>query len=424
MYRIIVTMLLLACSSLSLTMKRDNSCEGGTALKLRKSETGERIAGISTTTQDGLYRALELVVLNNQVNSLKKLLEREVEQKILNKCLVFACQRGFNDIVSVLLAAGADPNTCTEKTRIPVLLLAAQGGHTQVVSLLLGAGADKDATNEYEDTALLVATESGYSDLVALLIEAKACVDKQNSLYDTALMVATACGYKDIVKMLIRAGANCDLRNFCGETALTLAAINERTEIAALLVGAGADTTSADNQGKIALQHARDNGCKDVIHLLTLCRDLEMQAYIRNPQAYFSSSSVHYTILLWASMCGHTFIIAQLLELPHIKEVVSGQDERGYTPLMYALLYGHYDSALLLIKASSQEGINLCNKQGKNALFYATIKGNLRLVGALLEAGAEASYNEVKLAAHQKYLQVMGRLLFVVHEAQLPALFK
>lgn len=426
MYRIIISMLLLVCSSLSLTMKRSIGYQELAGQKIRKAENGERVVGISIATKEGLYRALELVVLNNQVNSLKKLLEHEIDQSILNRSLIFACQRGFDSIVDLLLQAGADPKACTTKTRAPALIWAVQGGHTKVVSLLLQAGADKDATNEYGDTALLVAVEKGYREIISLLIDACVLVNKSTEALDTALMIATACGYKDSVEILLSAGADCDMRNLCGETALILAAINGRTEIAALLIGAGANTTNADNQGKLALQHAQEYNNRDIVHLLTMCRDSQMSVYCKNPQGYFLScpSTAYYSILLWASICGHTDIITQILASSCAKEIINMQDEHGFTALMYALLYGHNDDALLLIRASSKEGVNTCNNQGKNALQYATAKGNLRLVGALLGAGAEASYKEVKLAADQRYLKVMGRLLFVVHDAQLPAIFK
>lgn len=80
--------------------------------------------------------------------------------------------RGFPEVVSMLIAAGAD----IEKSigyGIRPLMLAAGYGEAPVVEVLLKAGAEVRTKNEGGRTALQMATDKNYLDVINLLWEAE-----------------------------------------------------------------------------------------------------------------------------------------------------------------------------------------------------------------------------------------------------------
>jgi len=137
--------------------------------------------------------------------------------------LTLAASKGFVDIVSMLLQAGANPkadDSCA-------LRLAAEGlngpgidelDHAGVVRLLLEAGADVDACG---GQALTNAVKFDNREIVKVLINAGAEIDISSG---TALAVAAQMRRTDVVRMLLEQGVNpanikaaCDWAQGCSE---------------------------------------------------------------------------------------------------------------------------------------------------------------------------------------------------------------
>jgi ankyrin repeat protein len=83
-----------------------------------------------------------------------------------------ALQRGFADVVQVLVEAGADIEAPIGYGVRP-LMLAAGYGETAVVEVLLDAGADVLARNEGGYTALMMVKQKLYVDVINLLHQAE-----------------------------------------------------------------------------------------------------------------------------------------------------------------------------------------------------------------------------------------------------------
>ena len=80
-----------------------------------------------------------------------------------------AAIKGNDDIITLLLAAGADINTTNKWGKTP-LMWAADYGKASTVQLLMTAGADTSLKDEDGLTALDFAQESGHDEVVALLL--------------------------------------------------------------------------------------------------------------------------------------------------------------------------------------------------------------------------------------------------------------
>lgn len=78
------------------------------------------------------------------------------------------------DIVVQLIDIGADPNRTDREFGTTILMMAAATGNTDVVSRLIAAGADLDIVNDGGNTALRVASKARHVKVVSLLIAAGA----------------------------------------------------------------------------------------------------------------------------------------------------------------------------------------------------------------------------------------------------------
>ena len=83
---------------------------------------------------------------------------------------MFACCNGFEDVVQVLLEAGANPETHNESGHTP-LMEAASDGKVGVARLLVKHGAQINShSNEYKESALTLASYKGHLEMVSFLI--------------------------------------------------------------------------------------------------------------------------------------------------------------------------------------------------------------------------------------------------------------
>ncbi len=129
----------------------------------------------------------------------------------------------------------ADVNAPDWLRRTP-LLIAAQKGYPDMVMLLLENGAEVNVADARGNTPLIfVAHKIGNVEITRRLLEKGAAVDAQNGVGETALMYAAWRGYPDIVQLLLAHDADVTLKNREGDTALTLAESNGHDAIVAML---------------------------------------------------------------------------------------------------------------------------------------------------------------------------------------------
>lgn len=146
--------------------------------------------------------------------------------------LMYAAQKGHDDVVGFLIWQGAEVNAANNSGFKP-LLKASLGGHAKVVNLLLENGADVNGSITKDWTAIMAASFNAHADVVNLLIQHGADVEASNAAGMTPLMYAVQDknGLRT-VRELIKAGANAEAVNTNGFRAYDLAAMRGHKEIA------------------------------------------------------------------------------------------------------------------------------------------------------------------------------------------------
>ncbi|KAJ1485094.1 ankyrin repeat-containing domain protein [Baffinella frigidus] len=130
-------------------------------------------------------------------------------------------------------------------------------GFEEVVGLLLRAGADTEARDRSENTPLLLAVEAGgvvvapyVAGVIKQLLAANANANARSHKQNGALHLAARLGDATVVQMLLRAGANAAPERNKTQTPLHM----DDEKVAVLLLHARADTAATDIDGRTALQ--------------------------------------------------------------------------------------------------------------------------------------------------------------------------
>lgn len=202
--------------------------------------------------------------------------------------LYLACEKGYSDIVKLLLERKADAMICDDaRVNCSALTVAARNGHVEVVNLLLAAGVDKESRDDRNRTALYAAAANNKPKVVQCLCEDKANVNVYGLNKWTPLTCAVNDGYVEVIKVLLKNGNGVDLEMRDGIravgynlTPLFHAVKNNQPEIVELLCKAGAKVNVYNNEGDTPLTKAAYEGYTEVVKaLLTYGRgiDLEMR---------------------------------------------------------------------------------------------------------------------------------------------------
>lgn len=145
---------------------------------------------------------LAAAIARNDIDTLKALIKAGTDLRPANwydtPVLVTAVEKGFVEIVKILVAARANVNNGYEQ--LP-LGSAAKHGHLQIVQLLLAAGANLEAQNAQGYTALTAAAATGQLNVVRFLVEAGAQL-KTTPLGETALSLAAKGGHQSVYEFL------------------------------------------------------------------------------------------------------------------------------------------------------------------------------------------------------------------------------
>jgi len=377
-----------------------------------------------------------------------------------NAPLADAAMRGDLDEVRELLAAGADVDAA-QGDGMTALHWAAELGAEEMVKVLLEAGARVDAGTRLGDfTPLHVAAERTHPGVVRALLDAGANPNAVSSLSGEApLHHAAKTGNVEIIEALLDHGADVDARESAWlQTPLMFAAAWNRPEAARLLVDRGADFGATSDVLDVAhraerdalAQAARDSVLAEfraasadpvlwqptpeqVQEAVRAARKFEAlePAPIERPdwerlQAEEATSPDYaeqvglqggFTPLLHAVREGNVEVTRVLLELGATINQVSTGDRTS--PLLVAMINGHYDLGLELLARGADP--NIVSDAGTGPLwavintYWAPKARNpqrqdyrqqqathLDAMKALLDAGAEPN---ARLSKHLYYVE-------------------
>ncbi|XP_068602317.1 ankyrin repeat domain-containing protein 50 [Brachionichthys hirsutus] len=298
--------------------------------------------------------------------------------------------KGYGEAVSLLLERGADPGHRDHDGMTP-LLLAAYEGHDDIIELLLEAGADVDETAGTDGnvaaaaaaTPLLAAAAMGRMKTVSRLLVWGAAVDAIDCEGRTALCLAAARGSVGVVRALLDRGLDENHKDDLGWTPLHAAACDGHRAVCAALTeqGSMARVGEMDIEGRIPLILAAQEG-----HLSTVKLLLDRHSPIDH-RAYDGHSALSAALLE-----GHAEAAELLMRRGADTDV---RDAEG-RPLLYILvLEGFLEMATLLIEKG---GVPLESKdsEGRAALHVASWQGSVALVDLLLKHGADPNEQDTE----------------------------
>ena len=286
--------------------------------------------------------------------------------------------------VRILLKKHASPDAALADATTP-LHWAAYNDDLPLVKLLLADGAAPDPRTRLRAlTPLLMAAESGDAALLDVLLKAGAAVDATNDSGTTPLMIAAASGSTAAVSTLLTHGANINAREKTyGQTALFFAVDRNRGPVVRLLLAKGADPkvkTSIVKLERVSVgvngevlddkKNPAANGKKDPApspsgekraedtktiteKKSTLVPDDKVKdaygftAADRKKRVYGTQQVGGMTALLVAARDGQKEAADALLDAG--ADINQTNDTDHATPLIMALINGHYDLAQFLL---------------------------------------------------------------------------
>ncbi|XP_063219740.1 ankyrin repeat domain-containing protein 50 [Bacillus rossius redtenbacheri] len=381
---------------------------------------------------EGNAHALELAIMCRNANL-------EATDRHGQAPLNLAARHGYEDVVSVLLAAGAQADhadcdgwtalraaawgghtqvveallehgaavDCADSDQRTALRAAAWGGHEEIVLALLQHGADVNRTDDEGRTALIAAAYMGHSEIVEHLLDFGAEINHADADGRTALSVAALCvpsseGYAKVVNILLERGAAVDHQDKDGMTPLLVAAFEGHRDVCELLLEYEADVDHADRSGRTPLWAASSMGHPAVVELL-----LFWGCYID------SIDPEGRTVLSVAAAQGGTDVVKQLLDRGLDEQ---HRDNSGWTPLHYAAFEGHIEVCEALLEAGAR--VDEADNDGKGPLMLAAQEGHVRLIETLLtfhsappDQRGHDGKTAFRLAVMEGHMEVMRVLL-------------
>ena len=349
-----------------------------------------------------------------------------------------AAQAGWEDIVSMLIDAGADPSLMDDEEKTP-FVYAAECGHAKVISILERHYVRGDHRQQALEEALCDAAEAGKTQVVKELLDLKVSPDAEKSSI-SAMTAASLKGHKQIIRLLLKNGASVSYHDGLPSDSIPLhqAIKNGHVELAALLLDFGANIQTRDQLNRTALfetlgtpdirgaalllKNGIDISCRDSmgntvlheaarrgsvehalrfvdrgvdvtmpneegltpLHLAARHGHLEATDLLLQKGATIKDANDNgQTSLHLAAQYGHPEVAALLLEKG---TTVNDVDDNGRTPLHLAAQYGHPEVAAYLLQKGAI--VNARDDTGRTPLIHAVSAGNAQLCKILLDSGA------------------------------------
>lgn len=276
--------------------------------------------------------------------------------------LFTAIRQGDHRAVARLAGKGADLSAAGPGGLTP-LVQAVITSDIEMIRLLIAKGANVKAAGESGITPLHAAVFD--AELTRVLLKAGADPNAATSTGQTPLMGAVArTGNGAAVELLLEAGADVNMVSTAKQTALRRALISGNAATVRRFLAKGADAKAAEPFGRTALQR----GCLDCIRA-----------------ALEKGAKPALQMVADAAAPGNLELVKLLVEAG---APVDGQDGRGYTPLMRAVLSYNQNPELISYLLAKGAGTGAKNESGHTALAMARRYGETPVVAKLRDSGA------------------------------------
>ena len=194
--------------------------------------------------------------------------------------LIVACEKGNEEIISLLLDSGADINkkdSYTDQTPLLAALHGTKANRFSIAIFLIKRGADifsvQKTTSPFEETLVVLDSDDEQTindgfELFKYLIEQQVSMDISKG-NENALTFAAHYGNYNAVEFLIKENYfNINSKDLAGDTALIAASKNNQVQIIQLLIDLGADKSLNDAEGQTAYDYAAEKGYEEIVQLL------------------------------------------------------------------------------------------------------------------------------------------------------------
>ncbi|MBS0636878.1 MAG: ankyrin repeat domain-containing protein, partial [Verrucomicrobia bacterium] len=311
--------------------------------------------------------------------------------------LHWACYFGDQDVVTELIANGADINQLDKDGNTP-LLRAIYDGNMEMLELLLKNGADVNLPNTKRSTPLSIAVKHENSALIETLLRYGADMNLPDLDGNTPLLFAIAKNNVTMAELLLENGANIDMPNNNFHTPLSLAVFLSNMELIELLLKHGADTGLPDKFGRTPLIAAV---CKMNIEVAKLLLENGSDVNLQDHQGA--------TALLFAVAVRNTQLVELLLRFSADVTITDMQGETVLANLKFrkpqtkkkiTQLIQYYTTTDLFTRAVTYAKLA---KQTKLLSHSYALQGTSTIQGQRLNL--EGTYYELPLRAIAKSIQ-------------------
>ena len=288
--------------------------------------------------------------------------------------LIDAVRQGDVPQVRSQLKAGANVNQAEGDGATP-LHWAAHRDSIEMVRLLLDAGASALVANDLGITPLHLAAANGNVVTLRLLLDKHGNANATAASGVTPLMEAARSGGVDAVRVLLAHGADVNAREFArGQTALMWAVSRHHPDIVKVLL-----ENKADVQAR--------TGARQVMAMLDRGPRRAVKTSAQDARPIEVGGS---TALLLAAQGGGVESARLLLAAGANANDVAAD---GKSALVMAAFSGHTEVATLLLAGGADAD---AAGAGYSALHAAALRGDVVLVNALLEKGANPNATQAK----------------------------
>jgi ankyrin repeat protein len=345
----------------------------GTSDSQSKPETGEvrPLMGVMAMRrpQDPLTEA----AAQNDVNAVRALIpladdvNKWDEFQNMNP-LSYAIEHHNQEMIGLLLAAGANANSIGKQGRTPLMSLNADAT-IELVHQLISAGADINATDESGATVLNHVARSCPFAVFTELVGLGARVDAKDQNGNTLLMSAVENEDAAILKFLLAAGADVQAKNNNGDNVLMAAVQAGNIQTLKLIVDAGGALTTEQKTLNEMLLHIADTDDPKLVKIL-IATGADVNA----------AADDGTTALMKAAQSGQLEALGILIDAGADIDAV---DDDRWTALMHA---DDVDHVRILLDAGAD--MTRKNKDGETALRMAIQSDQKDIVRLLKSRGA------------------------------------